>query len=383
MHQLLNDFDFTEISETKCEPLFRKWLEVEENNRHKHEAIFRQIFDMGCKKGTTAIIDEITWQYGSTPQEKKQIISTLSSLKSHQARAMTVYLYYPECWKAANLFYHADTLSYWKKRKNLGSNFAKIDDKSIREFESMLANYFHEHEGKGNGKNCLVEVFKRNDLDYFFAYPEDHSKEQPEWKNNSLYRQPFNPAFEVVFVYSRKLGTLNINHKCSKKVLAALQKIFASSILGINELDDNQLNNHIFDLGPLANRSFDFTRDPAGKIIEVGIKEIRFTSKSCFSDQIILKCNPSENPKEIYHQIENMKKGIRLSSYKISQTELNIRISNDPGKEPKDCRVRLTTPNHFSLENDEHHDLIKAMLVASKLEIEDEKIEDTTVEPVF
>jgi len=32
---------------------------------------------------------------------------------------MLAYLDHNACWKSATRFYHADTLSYWRKRKNL------------------------------------------------------------------------------------------------------------------------------------------------------------------------------------------------------------------------------------------------------------------------
>jgi len=88
-------------------------------------------------------------------------------LPNHYHRAMITYLDHPECWKGAIRFYHADTLSYWRKRKNMGHKPAAVDDESMRELAAQIRNYFHRTEGRGN--SCIVEPFRRGELDYFFA----------------------------------------------------------------------------------------------------------------------------------------------------------------------------------------------------------------------
>ena len=55
----------------------------------------------------------------------------MSALPDHYHRAMHTYLDYSECWKGATRFYHADTLSYWRKRKNLGHFPAATDTRGF------------------------------------------------------------------------------------------------------------------------------------------------------------------------------------------------------------------------------------------------------------
>ena len=115
---------------------------------------------------------------------------------------MITFLDYNSFWRGATLFYHADTLPYWRKRKNLPHRPAAVDEASIQHLAALIRNYFHQTEGRG--KNCVVEPFRRGELDYFFAYPEDYSKESIEWVNGEFDRRPHNPAFEVIYVYSQK-----------------------------------------------------------------------------------------------------------------------------------------------------------------------------------
>ncbi|MDZ7749401.1 MAG: hypothetical protein U5K43_11790 [Halofilum sp. (in: g-proteobacteria)] len=127
-----------------------------------------------ARPGLRAIIDEAEWQMQADPEALTEFIETLSALPNHYHRAMVTYLDHPECWKGATRFYHADTLPYWRKRKNMGHRPAAVDDESIRQLAAQIRHDFHRTEGRGN--NCIVEPFRRGELDYFFAYPEDYSQ---------------------------------------------------------------------------------------------------------------------------------------------------------------------------------------------------------------
>ena len=79
----------------------------------------------------------------------------------------------------------------------------------------------------------MVEPFRRGELDYFFAYPEDYSQQSIEWVNGEFDRRPHNPAFEVIYVYSQKEGSLDLNFRGSNKAVEPLQGMFATAILKI------------------------------------------------------------------------------------------------------------------------------------------------------
>ena len=66
---------------------------------------------------------------------------------------------------------------------------------------------------KGAARTASWRRFRRGELDYFFAYPEDYSQQSIEWVNGEFGRRPHNPAFEVIYVYSQKEGTLDLNFR--------------------------------------------------------------------------------------------------------------------------------------------------------------------------
>ena len=108
---------------------------------------------------------------------------------------------------------------------------ASVHEDGRQALADGIRDYFHRTEGRG--KNCVVEAFRRGELDYFFAYPEDYSQQSMEWVNGEFGRRPHNPAFEVIYVYSQKDGTLDLNCRGANKAVEPLQAMFATAILEV------------------------------------------------------------------------------------------------------------------------------------------------------
>ena len=221
---VLGEMNFEELTETKIEPLYKSWLALSEKERSDIEKDFREIDSMATEGATKAIIDEADWH-------GEDLAPVLSKLENHHDRAFWTFLNRPAYWKGALQFQYADSIpaTYWRKRKNIPKNRALVEPEDIGRLEHAISKYFHHKEGRG--KNCQVECYHRNELDYFFAYPEDYAQASIEWIDNTFERPPRTPAFEVIYVYSQTDGTLEVFLRGNKKPITDLQKIFAEKIL--------------------------------------------------------------------------------------------------------------------------------------------------------
>ena len=113
---LFEGLDFSKMKETKPDELFEAWLALPEKERKALDSKLQEIFELSCEKGFRAIIDEAQWQMEDEPEKLNNFIEALSELPNHYYRAMLTYLDYSDCWKGATRFYHADTLTFWRKR---------------------------------------------------------------------------------------------------------------------------------------------------------------------------------------------------------------------------------------------------------------------------
>lgn len=375
---LLLEFDFIGMKESKPDALFVAWIDLSEEQRNKLDAEFRDIFEMSCEKGFKAIIDEAEWQLQDKPDLLCGFIETLSAQANHYCRAMLTYLDHKECWRGATRFYHADSLPYWRKRKNMGHQAAAVDDASIQKLANLIRHYFHHTEGRGN--NCVVEPLRRGELDYFFAYPEDYSQQSIEWVDGEFGWRPHNPAFEVVYVYSQKDGTLDLNFRGSNKAIEPLQGMFANAILKMDELPPDPKDQRVYDLNPLRRKSFQFTYGVGSGIENVLVKKLRLSSRARKGERITLEADAMEDSDAVYNLLDKIGQSVPLHLFNVTQVELAALVITTPDKPAKSVTIRITYPNSCSLKYDEVELKLRDMLEASGIEPKEpaEQGEETT-----
>ena len=127
--------------------------------------------------------------------------------------------------------------------------------------------YFRRTEGRGT--HCVVEPVRRGTLDYFFAYPEDYAQHSVEWVDGQFGQRPHHPAFEVIYVYSQRDGTLDLNVRGARTAVEPLQGLFAATILKQLELPPDPTDDRVYDLTPLREPGFEFVYDSGGGIQSV------------------------------------------------------------------------------------------------------------------
>lgn len=363
---LLSELDFTALSETKPDKLFAAWLELPEEERKPIDADFQDIFELSCEKGFLAIIDEARWQMRGAPDMLVEMVEMLSALPDHYHRAMTTFLSLPVFWDGALRFYHADNLPYWRKRKNMGHNLAAVDDASIEQLALQIRDYFHNTEGRGD--NCVVEPFRRGDLDYFFAYPEDFAQQSVEWVNGEFGRRPHNPAFEVIFVYSQKEGTLDLNFRGAKKAVEPLQGMFATTILKLDELPPDPKDERVYDLADIGKRGFNFIPAVGSGITDVAVRKMRLSSRIAKGERITLEADTDNNPDAIYDMLDKISLKNPLHLYNVTQVEMVASVIMDPDKPAKSVPFRISYPNSCSLKYDQLGMKLRDLLEASGIE---------------
>jgi hypothetical protein len=301
-----------------------------------------------------------------SPEPFAEFVEKLSALASHHERAMVTFLDHNAYWQGAALFYHADSLSYWRKRKGLPSLPASVHDDGRSELANRIRDYFHRTEGRG--RNCIVEAYRRKDLDYFFAYPEDYSQQSVEWVDGNFARRPHNPAFEVIYVYSQADGTLDLNLRGAPKAIEPLQAMFADAILGLPELPPDPEDESVYDLNPLRQRDFQFVYEPGSGIERVELRKLRLSARMKGGDRITLEADATRNAHAIHDLLDKVGRSVPLNLYDVTQVELSATIKVVAGKRPKRVTFHITHPNSCSLKYDDLDLRLREMLVASGIE---------------
>ncbi|MEF8766358.1 MAG: hypothetical protein ABTS16_12880 [Candidatus Accumulibacter phosphatis] len=363
-HGVLTDFDLTAIKETRIDALFDAWMELPEAARVRLESDLREICDMACPVGTQAILDEA--EFHLDDDKLANFRDGLMALPGHHERAMTVFLDHANLWRGATRFHHADTLSYWRKRKNLPRVAAAADPASLRSLEAAIRCYYRVSEGRG--RHCRVEPYRRGDRDYFFAFPEDYAQQSVEWEGDDFSVRPHHPAFEVVFVYRRSEGTLDLYVPGNRKAVEPLQGIFAEHILKCEDLPADPADTRVYDLGVLRRREFAFSWAPESGIESVAVSRLRLSLHSPRNAKLIVEADTKHRPDAVYDLLETLAPVFPGHSYLVTQVGIAARIKPNTHSASKQVNFTVSFPNSCSLKHDEVGLKLRAMLWASGIE---------------
>ncbi len=351
--------DFSKLKDKEVDSMFNAFANLPTEQQAGYEAEFQDINAMACEAGIAALIDEAGYH-----QDDEAFAASIASIEGFHGKSVWAFLNKPEYWRGANMFLHADNVSasYWKKRNDLPSVPPNVDDDDIARLEEGISKFFHSTEGRG--KNCKVEPYRRNEKEYFFAYPEDYSQSGVEWVSDSLKTLAHHPAFEIIFVYSENEGSLDIYAPKNTKAVPELQKIFAKSILGLNTLSDSVIDKRVYDLAPVDDVDFEFQIEPEMGIASAVVTRLRLTLKHGNKRRIVLEADTRNNENAVFNLLEELKP----PAYHITQIGVKVTFDKVAGTRAKTRTFNITYPNSCALNHDGYDLKIRNMLAKSGLE---------------
>lgn len=359
---VLAEVDFAKLPETKVEPIHEAWLKLPDDARNDMERDFREVHDLATEGGNKAILDEAQFH-------GEDLTGPFAKLDDFHERALWTLLERPKFWPGAVYFHRADSVpqSYWRERKNVPRKPANFDQNSaeVQKLEKDISAYLFTMQGRG--QNCKVECYRRGDLDYFFAYPEDYAQASVEWAGKKFMRRIHHPAFEIIFVYSRAEGKLAIYLAGDRKPVPDLQAIFAEAILKA-ELGPDEKDECVYELAPLRFRTFQFTYAPESGITDVAVCRLRLAVHGR-KDRITLEADPSYNKQAIFDLLDKVTKGIPLVQMTVNRVGIKVTFAHAPGARRQPTRTfDITWPNSCNLKHDGRDLIIRKMLADSGIE---------------
>jgi len=351
------DIDFSELKGKDVHRLFSAFIGLTPELQSTIEAEFQDVNALACEGGITALVDEAGFHNDDA------FVEEIAAIEGFHAKAMWAFLNKPIYWRGAAMFLHADNVSpsFWKKRNDLPRLPPQVEDEDIQALAKAISAYFKK---EGRGKNCTVEPYRRNQKEYFFAYPEDFAQSTVEWVGSTLKSQAHHPAFEIIFVYCEAEGSLDIYAPKNSKAIADLQVMFAKNILKLETLAKGAINMRVYELTPVVDDDFEFKVEPASGIVSVLVTKLRVTLKHDKKQRITIEANAYKDPDAVYSLLEKLK----LPAYYVSQVSLKVTFEAIGNKRAKTRNVNITHPNTCALNHDGNDLKIRQMLASSGLE---------------
>lgn len=358
---LFADLDFAAMKETKPDALLEAWGALPDATRDACEAELSTVHGLCNESGWRALQDAA--REVLQDDESAAFVAKLAALEDHAAQAMTAYLDHRSLWMWADRYHHADGLARWKKLHGLAQVELTDTAAACTALSAAIRAYFLKEEHRG--RNCTVEHYRRGAKDYFFAYPRDHASEALEWVQDDMTRRPHSPAFELIFVYEKARGSLDLSCRNAPRAVRPLQEIFATVVLGQDALSANPKDGRTYNLAPLLDAGFQFIRSSDSGIGDVQLKKLRLSRRWQKGEHITLQ---AANTAALHELLGQVRQSVAMADFHVTQAEVWAQVW-EPGRLlPRPVTFTVGWPNSCSLKHDGADAALRAMLQASRIE---------------
>jgi len=177
-------FDKLEDTRKSAELIFAAFATLSEPKQAEIEAEFQDIDSMAFQGGVKALIEEAT----DHPHFNASFPEAINQFDSDHGKVMWTFLEYPKYWAGATSILYAENIAdaFWKKRNDLPHITPLVEPEDADRLGNALSRYFKTKEGRG--RHCKVDVFRRHEKEYFFAYLSDFGQSELEFEGTA-----FNP----------------------------------------------------------------------------------------------------------------------------------------------------------------------------------------------
>jgi hypothetical protein len=350
----LSEIPWQLLDEKKIEVVYDAWQALPAPQRLEIDREFQAVHEMACEGGVQALIAE-----GAVHS-----LDLAAALERHEGfynKAMWAYLYHPPIFAVASLFVSADDLPtrYWLKLKGLSRKAPETSPAATRALEEGLSEYYRTTQGRGH--RCTVETYLRGGRQqYYFAYPDDYADTFiGHDEQGSFVKRPQKRAFEVVFVYDRQAGTLDLHAKGDRGVKARLLYIFCTAILR-DDPPPEQPGDHPYELNGLLSRDFPFATDPEDGIESVHVLKLRLSLGNT-KRRVTLEADPNAGPQDIFDMMTDYLNAKTLASSAVNVTQAEFRLHFVPKgyARQKPLTFSVSFPNASNLKSlSEDHRLL-------------------------
>jgi hypothetical protein len=343
------ELPWDELGQTQVDPIFDAWQALPDADRCAIEIVLQEVNEMATEDGVRAIIEE------AIRQDNGELIDDLEGYASRYDKAVWTYIKARDVWEVAVRFARADSLSrgrYWIKRVDIPAKEPDVRPEKIEELQAGLSAFFLNTQARG--RICRIEHYVRaSGVDYFFAYLDDYADTYVNFDDHGEFvRTPERRAFEVVFVYNRHDGALEMYARGGKRVNGPLQEIFCRVILG-EELGPEDRDSHPYELNVLLNRHVEFPTDPEDGIASVRVRKLRLTIKGMPRRRITLEADPDAGPDDIYEMMEKYLDESRLPTAVLNVTQVGFKFAFAPreGERQSSLSFEVSHPNSSNLKS--------------------------------
>jgi hypothetical protein len=337
------DVDWDELGNTQIQGVYKAFLAFNDTDRQNLEIDLHNIHTVAQSEDGLRILIENAAFMGF------DIAAELDAIDSRYDKAMTVLLRYAQVWDKAVTLVHAGSLSRrcWYRRNTLPKQAPDTSEVALDMLSEDISAFYWQAQGRG--QRCQIDHIQRNEhQDYFFVYLSDHANTDLTWDDaGQLRRVRRRCAFEVVFVFDRSSGVMDVFAHGGRKVIEPLQQIFAKAIIDFDLAPEDRQDP--FWVEDLKDRSLQLVTDPQDGITQVAVRMLRMHPLGNKKNKLIIKLPSDATPEEIYDWLDEKLNttNLPISVLRVERATIAMKLEGYGRKKfltfdigPKSCTLK-------------------------------------------
>jgi hypothetical protein len=345
------DFDpgWLQLKEREIRPIVDYLESLPPDKRDEIEGALRSAAELASDRGMESLIEACSICGESSLAEQ------LPDYLSVWGRAMFMWLRHRTVFDTAQIIFQVDHMAWWRKRSDLPRNLPDCSPAAISQLQGDISALL---KAQGRGKDCTVELFRRGEVDYFCAFPDDFVQNVlVHDEDHMLSPATFRRTLQIVFAYDRRDGSLETCAKLAKPIKEQLEVVFAKAILhwDLDAYDSDAA----YELDQLKDAWFDLATDPADQL-QVRIRKLRLSGKHC-GRRVLIEVDDSDPTDHIHKAIEEC---VDLKSSPLSEWHATLatfcfeflpKHGRKPGRQsfdvgyPRSCSLRNARPERVEI----------------------------------
>jgi hypothetical protein len=362
----LGHVEWSKLEETEIDPIHEAWHNLPESTQKEIESDFRRIHAMGAPDGTRRIVEEGHFH-------ELDLTPDLGALAGHLNKAFWTFLNQEKVFEVAERLHRADHLSgrYWRKRKDIPKKKPDLRPDALEELANAVAAYFWERQGRG--RPCRLDTYVRGGRYHYFVYPKDYTDTFIGYNDKDQFdRWPWNPAFEVIYIYDPEDGALDLYiHQGERGIVRDLQELFGRAILH-EELGEEARDSVAYDLSGLKHRDFSFPTEPTDRVQEVTLSALKLSLVGSPKKRITFEADSKERRDAVHDLMATAlhERRLPLSMVDVRSAAIKMVFENTDGhgRSTKTLTFRISSPNSCNLKDSPEELVAKKYLKDWKIE---------------
>lgn len=329
--------------------VFEAWTGLAPEDQQRLEPELIDVDHLAEERAVRGVVEAAADMGGDLHDELEQY-------ESLPDRIMHVLLKHPRLWRNIQSFVELDLLvtkRFWYTYPGFATGPIDDVEGKLPAFEKAVGKFYNKLDGRGRIHDCQHHV-RNGRIEYFFIQLDSYRRNTPAVdEDGRIAPQPQHPVFNVVFVFHREAGILELMAQGGKKVREPLLKLFCNHMLGVEPPSEYD-GPPSYQLNVLLDLDKTFDIEPGDGIERVYLQALRFWMVGQGGRRITLEGDLNLNARDVYRMISDLFRDgpVALRDYRVAGAKFKFKFDSRGPIKKRSVTFEVSSPRSDSFKDE-------------------------------